>query len=283
MYASRYLRREVEPMQGPDVLELQSSLKALGLFAAEEDGVFGDETHQAVLRFQQAMHLEVDGIVDPDTWNQLHLYHPPATSTGFGNGQAENLPRIIIDIDRRILVFSSSSFVKTYPVAVGKRSTPTPLGNWTIVYKSVNPGGPFGARWMRLSVPWGGYGIHGTNNPKSIGKAVSHGCVRMYNEDVIEVYDRTPLGTPVTIVGKAYARRVLQPGDRGSDVREVQKMLKSLGYYRAKLDGHYGSYTRQAVAAFQKSHEITSDGMVGPETLAALQKAYAVAGGSRQP
>ncbi|MGE5391816.1 MAG: L,D-transpeptidase [Deltaproteobacteria bacterium] len=113
---------------------------------------------------------------------------------------SSSLPSIIIEVEKRRLHFRSDTLTKTYPVAVGKPSTPTPIGNWTIVQKAMNPGGPFGARWMRLSVPWGGYGIHGTNNPKSIGRAVSHGCVRMYNKDVIEIYPLTPIGTPVTIV-----------------------------------------------------------------------------------
>jgi lipoprotein-anchoring transpeptidase ErfK/SrfK len=61
----------------------------------------------------------------------------------------------------------------------------------------MNPGGAFGARWMRF---YNGYGIHGTNNPASIGKAVSNGCVRMFNRDVIQVYSKVDYGTPVRIV-----------------------------------------------------------------------------------
>ncbi|MGE5421932.1 MAG: L,D-transpeptidase [Ignavibacteriales bacterium] len=114
--------------------------------------------------------------------------------------RGDELPSIIIEVKKRRLHFRSKTLNKTYPVAVGKPSTPTPLGNWSIVQKAMNPGGAFGARWMRLSAPQGGYGIHGTNNPKSIGRAVSHGCVRMYNKDVIEIYPLTPIGTPVTIV-----------------------------------------------------------------------------------
>lgn len=60
--------------------------------------------------------------------------------------------------------------------------------------KAVNPGGPFGVRWMGLSKPH-----YGTNNPSSIGKAVSHGCIRMYNKDVLELYNIVPIGTPVKI------------------------------------------------------------------------------------
>ncbi|NLO21327.1 MAG: hypothetical protein GX119_04925 [Syntrophomonadaceae bacterium] len=86
---------------------------------------------------------------------------------------------------------------------------------------------------------------------------------------------RTPVGTPVTIIGKAYNKRSLKNGDLGSDVLEIQKMLKKLKLYRAKLDGEYGSYTEQAVRNFQKQQSLLADGMVGSATLTALQKAYA--------
>ena len=89
---------------------------------------------------------------------------------------------------------------KIYPVAIGKPATPTPKGTYKIKNKALNPGGPFGARWMGLTHPKGGYGIHGTNNPSSIGKSVSNGCIRMYNDDVIELYDRVTIGTVVTII-----------------------------------------------------------------------------------
>jgi lipoprotein-anchoring transpeptidase ErfK/SrfK len=84
--------------------------------------------------------------------------------------------------------------------SVGKPSTPTPKGTFKIVERAINPGGPFGARWLGLSAPGGDYGIHGTNNPSSIGKAVSNGCVRMYNKDVIELAKIVPIGTVVKIV-----------------------------------------------------------------------------------
>lgn len=86
---------------------------------------------------------------------------------------------------------------KTYPIAVGKLATMTPYGQFTIINKQANPGGPFGAFWMGLSKPH--YGIHGTNDPSSIGKSVSHGCIRMYNKDVVELSKLVPIGTPVTI------------------------------------------------------------------------------------
>lgn len=281
IYASRFLRLEDPPMQGPDVREVQEILKRLGFYAGVADGIFGKITQSAVVKFQQSISMAADGVVGPHTWNQLTLRN---TSKPMGAQITDyGLPSIYIDTVKRKLRFSSDSLNKTYKCAVGKPTTPSPLGNWTIVQKTVDPGGPFGVRWMRLSVPWGGYGIHGTNNPKSIGKAVSHGCIRMYNQEVVEIYDLTPIGTPVTIVGKAYANRNVKKGDSGTDVAEVQKMLKYLKYLRGKTTGKFGPLTEQAVKSFQTDKALLVDGIVGPQTIFELQMAYALAKNHQQP
>ena len=95
-------------------------------------------------------------------------------------------------------LFKDGALIKQYPVAVGKPSTPTPLGNWVITKKGLW-GEQFGGHFMQISVPYGIYGIHGTDKPWSISKPVSHGCIRMFNNDVKEVYDLVPLGTTVHI------------------------------------------------------------------------------------
>lgn len=106
---------------------------------------------------------------------------------------------IVIDLsDRRLFLFNSGTVVKSYPVGVGKMTTPTPTGTYHIANKIPNPGGPFGAMWMGLSLPH--HGIHGTNNPGSIGGFVSHGCIRMQNSDVLELSSMVSVGTPVQIV-----------------------------------------------------------------------------------
>lgn len=108
---------------------------------------------------------------------------------------------IKIDVaDRKLSLFENGKLFKTYPIAVGKVTTPTPKGNFKIINKAENPGGPFGAKWLGLNAPNGDYGIHGTNNPASIGKAVSNGCIRTYNQNIIEIYNLVPIGTPVKIV-----------------------------------------------------------------------------------
>lgn len=98
---------------------------------------------------------------------------------------------------RRLTLYRDGNVVKSYPVGIGKMLTPTPTGTYSIINKAPNPGGPFGVMWMGLSKPH--YGIHGTNNPSSIGKVVSHGCIRMFNEDVLQLARLVPIGTPVTI------------------------------------------------------------------------------------
>ncbi|MGG1640654.1 L,D-transpeptidase [Paenibacillus sp. NRS-1782] len=99
--------------------------------------------------------------------------------------------------DRRLYLKDGDWTVLSYPVGIGKIATQTPYGQFTIINKQPNPGGPFGAFWMGLSKPH--YGIHGTNEPWSIGKLVSHGCIRMQNKDVLELQEKVSIGTPVTI------------------------------------------------------------------------------------
>jgi lipoprotein-anchoring transpeptidase ErfK/SrfK len=106
--------------------------------------------------------------------------------------------RIIVDLsDRRLYLLDGDRVVRGFPVGIGRMVTQTPNGEFKIVNKQVNPGGPFGAMWMGLSKPH--YGIHGTNDPASIGRVVSHGCIRMYNEDVLTLSSLVPINTRVTI------------------------------------------------------------------------------------
>ncbi|WP_179392556.1 L,D-transpeptidase [Sporosarcina sp. JAI121] len=97
----------------------------------------------------------------------------------------------------RLNLYDGHNLIKTYPIAVGKMVTSTPMGTFRIINKQSNPGGPFGILWMGLSKRH--YGIHGTNNPSSIGKSVSHGCIRMFNKDVLELSSMVPVGTTVYI------------------------------------------------------------------------------------
>lgn len=98
---------------------------------------------------------------------------------------------------KRLSLLEDSKIIKQYPIAIGKIGTPTPTGNFSIINKTPNPGGVYGAYWLGLSKPH--YGIHGTNNPSSIGKEVTLGCIRMYNKDILELSKMVKTGAMVTI------------------------------------------------------------------------------------
>ncbi|MEW8985790.1 MAG: L,D-transpeptidase family protein, partial [Bacillus sp. (in: firmicutes)] len=153
--------------------------------------------------------------------------------------------------------------------------TPTPLGTWKVISKA-KWGGGFGTRWMGLNVPWGTYGIHGTNRPDSIGNNASAGCIRMNNKDVEDLYKYVKHNTPVAIVNGlfgpfGYGLQTIYPGDIGADVMEVQSRLRAYGYYNVEyLDGEYGPHMEQALYEFQKDHNITKDPYIREETYKAL-------------
>lgn len=268
--ASRFLRYIPEsPMVGPDVRLVQERLRALGVYQGPLDGSFGRGTNDAVIAFQARHQLTPDGVVGPATYAALGQGQVP-------RGIGEKGPHITIDTEhRKLYVRRGGALQRIYDVAVGAPATPTPVGKWVLVEKSANPGGPFGSRWMRVSIPWGGYGMHGTDEETSIGQAVSHGCVRLRNRDAEELYTLVPIGTTVNITGQVFTGRVLIPNQAsGPDVRAVQELLKILGYYTGDPDGVYGAETADAVRRFQATHDITADGIVGPNTYDRLLSAF---------
>lgn len=106
--------------------------------------------------------------------------------------------KIEIELSSRYLFLSGDSkTIGKYPVAIGKPSTPTPTGDFKVLNKIINPGGALGSRWLQFTTSQ--HGIHGTNKPWLIGQAVSHGCVRMYNQNVEVVYSKVVVGSPVII------------------------------------------------------------------------------------
>ena len=127
--------------------------------------------------------------------------------------KSETGKKITLNLASRLLtLYEGTEKVRIYPVAVGAPETPSPVGEFSISEKEVNPSwtdpktkitvpsgpsNPLGYRWLGL---YGNYGIHGTNAPWSIGCSLSHGCIRMYEEDVEELFESAPMGTPVEII-----------------------------------------------------------------------------------
>jgi L,D-transpeptidase ErfK/SrfK len=132
---------------------------------------------------------------------------------------------LIVNVPQRMLFYADADAVSAFPVAVGRRTWPTPLRDLTIVVKEQNPtwdvpvsileearragrelplrvppgpNNPLGEFWLGLS--GGGIGIHGTNAPSSIYQAATHGCVRLHPDDIAWLYPRVGVGTAVRIV-----------------------------------------------------------------------------------
>lgn len=106
--------------------------------------------------------------------------------------------KILIALGERALyLFEDGQIIRRYPIAIGKSSTPTPIGEYSIQHKLLNPGGSFGTRWMSFKPM---YGIHGTDHQELIGKAITHGGLKMLNQDIEELFDLVSVGTPVQIV-----------------------------------------------------------------------------------
>ncbi|MBD2248032.1 L,D-transpeptidase [Nostoc sp. FACHB-888] len=116
---------------------------------------------------------------------------------------------------RKVYVYKGDSLQASYPVAVGKPGSETPIGKFKVIEMLKNPdwthpqtgklvlpgaNNPLGERWIAFwNVGREYIGFHGTPDRISVGKAVSHGCVRMYNKDARELYEMVKLGTPVLV------------------------------------------------------------------------------------
>ncbi len=119
--------------------------------------------------------------------------------------------RIVVSIpDRKLALIEDGRPVKTYPVAVGAPASPSPAGEFTIAHRIAHPtyyapgviippgqANPLGTRWLGLDQR--GYGIHGTNQPHSIGHRASHGCIRMRNHDMEELFELVEVGDAVEL------------------------------------------------------------------------------------
>jgi len=126
--------------------------------------------------------------------------------------------RVLVSIpDKKLAVVEDGRVLKVYPIAVGASSSPTPTGQMRIISKVIAPtychhgqiippgkSNPLGSRWLGLSKS--GYGIHGTNVPSSIGKAASHGCIRMRKRDLEELFALVQVDDVVEIDAKRDAR-----------------------------------------------------------------------------
>ena len=170
------------------------------------------------------------------------------------SNNSNNSYKILVDVeDSKLFLFENNELIKVYKCSGGKASTPSPIGTWTITSKA-KWGEGFGRKLASVLMFLGViFGIHGTLNTYSIGWASSHGCIRMNNNDVAELYKIVPIGTKVTIVDGVYGPfgkglRVLKSGMYGADVLEIQKKLKELGFFNRESKWKIWSRNRKSSA-----------------------------------
>jgi len=203
--------------------------------------------------------------------------------------------------------------VITYPVSIGKMDWRTPLGETHVIAKikhpvwyppesvrkehaanddplpkvvPAGPDNPLGDYAMRLAAGNGSYLIHGTNNPTAVGMAVTHGCIRMYPEDVAAVFATVPVGTKVRLVnepvkiawveGQLYIEAHAPVDDEGQtiepDLKELSKALKQvLGKNHAAVNWELARSTLAAATGMPTLIGVA----VKPETVTATTVAPA--------
>lgn len=125
--------------------------------------------------------------------------------------------RLVIKLgERRVYVYQRDQVKTSFPVAIGRAGWETPVGSHQVIQMQHDPvwehpftgelvppgsANPLGARWIGFWTDGTNYiGFHGTPNEETVGRSVSHGCVRMYNRDVIQLFDWVRLGTPVEVM-----------------------------------------------------------------------------------
>ena len=139
----------------------------------------------------------------------------PCCAQDAASNQDEPRDRVVLVslVDRKLAVIDNGVVIATFQVAVGAKVTPSPIGEFKIVSRVSNPtyyhhgiviptgkDNPVGTRWVGLDFK--GYGIHGTNAPGSIGRAASHGCIRLRNRDMERFFTMLRVGDVVQIRGE---------------------------------------------------------------------------------
>ncbi|MBT9283659.1 MAG: L,D-transpeptidase family protein [Hydrogenibacillus schlegelii] len=189
-------------------------------YAALSRRYFGSERYAGALRAAQGAGNETlragDVLMVPLDGELLPAFDRTSRPDVFLGEIGVPLPlRLVVKREAKVLfVYEGDRLVKTFPIAVGRLGEETPAGVYRIVtklehpyYRAKNiPGGdprnPLGSHWLGLNVPGTDgsiYGLHGTNDPSSIGHNASSGCIRLYNDDVRWLYEHLPLGTEVEI------------------------------------------------------------------------------------
>jgi lipoprotein-anchoring transpeptidase ErfK/SrfK len=169
--------------------------------------------HNKIIYSFFVLALTANLIVPQSAWADEQIFPLPDAS------QTQNqTTRLEVNLyRRRVFVYQGENLIKSYPIAIGRSNWETPTGEFQVAQLLQNPKWinpitgkaiPGGAPTNPLGKYWIGFwtdgrnwiGFHGTPNPETVGRAVSHGCLRMHNSDIQELFQLVSLGTPVRVV-----------------------------------------------------------------------------------
>ena len=166
-----------------------------------------NETESSTIRlFSRFLEIEIPELPQLEE-SDKHLYLP---------GDLLLDTRLVIKLsERRVYVYQGNQMITSYPIAVGKKGWETPTGSFEVIQMRrdpswrhpwngkvvpAGPNNPLGDRWIGFWTDGKNYiGFHGTPNEELVGQAVSHGCIRMRNNDVRTLFEKVRVGTPVIV------------------------------------------------------------------------------------
>jgi len=254
--------------RGSAVADLQKKLNSLGYNAGKADGIFGSQTRSAVMAFQKANGLAVDGIVGPATWAKLN----GSSSAANSSKSTESKPA-----DSKSESSSRGSSPITQTLRQGSRGSQVKILQERLNSLGYNAGkadGIFGSKTRSAVMAFqkaNGLAVDGIVGPATIAK-LNQSKSQPKTEDSkskdSKPADPKPSNPPAT--SKPPITQTLRQGSRGNQVKILQERLNALGYNAGKADGIFGSKTRSAVMAFQRANGLAVDGIVGPATIAKL-------------
>ena len=159
-------------------------------------------------------------------WCQISLASGPTVEIWTNQTVAEiallfdNSEPVRLEVDRterQLTLYRGQARIRSYPVAVGRAGWETPVGDFRVfqmvadpewkhpvtgkIFRAGDPKNQLGQYWIGFSTKGKALvGFHGTPNPNSVGKAISHGCVRMFDKDIEELFQQIELGTEVRVI-----------------------------------------------------------------------------------
>ena len=251
---------------GSRVRVLQQALKDLGFTISKVDGVFGQSTFEAVMAFQKATGLTVDGKAGRNTLVKLESYFD-------SNGNVTQpmiTPKPTADLDN-------------IAYGIPTRTLREGMGGQDVLYTQDR----LAALGYLTGISDGQYGaatkaavqaFQARNGLTADGKVGANTVKILYSNNAIaaDPSAATPTPTPTQSFG-IVPTRTLREGSSGDDVKSVQSRLKALGYYSGTVDGNYGTGTMAAVASFQLRNNLSADGVAGKRTYKKLYSSDALA------